>query len=628
MKNNYVVGNVVSIDGARINILMNEHSNLESFHYDDKIYDGISAGSYIGIIRGSNKIIGRVEKEFLEDKNNDPSVHEFSRNRFERHLEVRIIGNIYNSKFEFGIKIFPMIFNEAVLLTGEEVTQILRKDSPTSNSTIRIGKNVFNNSYVELDWDKLFNTHIGIFGNTGSGKSNTLAKLYTELFNLEKHKIKENFDEKSKFFIIDFNGEYINEGILRNKKKCFDLSTRTNKKNSDMTNDNKKLPLTKHAFWDVETLSILFSATEKTQKPFLGAAVNYFTDIDDQDITTKKIIEGLGESFYNIFKANNNRESLKLLLKSLDIINFEVIGEENWLKCLWHSQAQTYYLDLEKLGSKKYINNKSNDEILEKKNDFEDELNNKYKLKINELKTTDKLKIIISCYLIYCLSYGKANYEHIIPLIQRIESRSNFIDNTIRLCENIHNEWETLNIISLRNCNSEAKKILPLLIAKQLYNEHKNKSADDIKIESTLHLIIDEAHNILSSESSGEDESWKDYRLDVFEEIIKEGRKFGFYITLASQRPHDISPTIISQLHNYFIHRLVNDNDLKMIANTINSLDNISKSQIPDLAPGQCIITGTSFELPLLIQVAKLAEEKSPSSDNADLLRLWMKKQA
>ena len=67
----------------------------------------------------------------------------------------------------------------------------------------------------------------------------------------------------------------------------------------------------------------------------------------------------------------------------------------------------------------------------------------------------------------------------------------------------------------------------------------------------------------MSNKSNNESVKWKDYRLEVFEEIIKEGRKFNFYITIASQRPADISPTIISQIHNYFIHRLVNENDLK-----------------------------------------------------------------
>lgn len=84
----------------------------------------------------------------------------------------------------------------------------------------------------------------------------------------------------------------------------------------------------------------------------------------------------------------------------------------------------------------------------------------------------------------------------------------------------------------------------------------------------TFHLIIDEAHNILSMQSTRELETWKDYRLELFEEIIKEGRKFGFYLTLSSQRPADISPTIMSQIHNFFIHRLVNDRDLLLLEHT------------------------------------------------------------
>ena len=61
----------------------------------------------------------------------------------------------------------------------------------------------------------MFNTHIGIFGNTGSGKSNTLAKIYTELFNLENREIANNFNDKSKFVIFDFNGEYVNESDIK-----------------------------------------------------------------------------------------------------------------------------------------------------------------------------------------------------------------------------------------------------------------------------------------------------------------------------------------------------------------------------------------------------------------------------
>ncbi len=277
----------------------------------------------------------------------------------------------------------------------------------------------------------------------------------------------------------------------------------------------------------------------------------------------------------------------------------------------------------EKKANKLYVNSLSNEYILEKRQNLQNVLEgDEFVKRINDLTVTQKLRIAVNSHLIYCLAYGKVFFEHINPLIQRIEARSSFIEKTLYLSTNPEN-WGVLTVISFRNCNSDTKKMLPLLIAKQLYDTHKEDISETDEISSTVHLIIDEAHNILSEQSTREDESWKDYRLEVFEEIIKEGRKFGFYLTLASQRPSDISPTIISQIHNYFIHRLVNEQDLKMIANTVSSLDAVSRSQIPALAPGQCIITGTSFEMPLLIQVEKLPRDESPNSENADLLSLW-----
>ncbi len=138
-----------------------------------------------------------------------------------------------------------------------------------------------------------------------------------------------------------------------------------------------------------------------------------------------------------------------------------------------------------------------------------------------------------------------------------------------------------------------------------------------------MHLTIDEAHNVLSMQSTGEHESWKDYRLELFEEIIKEGRKFGMFLTLSSQRPADISPTIMSQIHNFFIHRLVNDRDIFLLENTITTLDGLSKGLIPNLAKGCCVVTGTSFDIPKIIQFNRLKEAHQPDSDDVNLTKLW-----
>ena len=91
----------------------------------------------------------------------------------------------------------------------------------------------------------------------------------------------------------------------------------------------------------------------------------------------------------------------------------------------------------------------------------------------------------------------------------------------------------------------------------------------------------------------------------------------------SSQRPADISPTIISQVHNFFLHRLVNDRDLQLIENTISTLDYSSRTLIPTLAKGCCVVTGTAFELPMILKVDPLIKDHRPSSDDVDLEKLW-----
>ena len=622
MKISYVVGNVIEVNGTKVKILMNDRTDLEQIHYNGTYYAGVSNGSYIGIIRGANRIIGRVEREYLEDLLKDPINHAFTKGRYQRIIEVSIIGNLIKGKIEYGLKLFPLIYAEVTLLTFEEISTILTANKVVDDNMIPIGRTMSSSVPIGLPWQRLFNTHVGVFGNTGSGKSNTLAKIYTELFNLdEQNNIQ--LQDKSKFFVIDFNGEYVGESILNNQKKVIRLAT--NRENGE------KLKLPSKYFWNIETLAILFSATEKVQKPFLNNAIKYFIDNETKDISIDKLIIGIGSAFYNVFKCNNNPQSLLLLNKVIDNIE-EITNKkrgELWptniidiISLQWHSSCHTYY---DARTKDNYVNRKTEEELKLYKKVFQEHLKTAFATDEVRGNVAINHKIIISviCQLIYCLSYNTVQYDFIAPLLSRIESQSAIINRIFEISDAGDNSNAILTVVSLRDCNTTAKKLIPLLLTNYLYDLQKGSIERDSNITHTTHFIIDEAHNILSEQSKREDQAWKDYRLEVFEEIIKEGRKFGFYVTLASQRPADISPTIMSQIHNYFIHRLVNDNDLLMISNTISSLDTVSKKQIPTLAPGQCVITGTSYELPILVQVKKLLPEESPNSENADLFNLW-----
>jgi len=210
--NNYIVGNVISVDGLKITILMHQNTNMLSYFYNGVYYRGVNIGEYIGITRGPYKIVVRVEKEYLIDKFGDNQDQTYSINRFERHIEASVIGSFFKGNFIFGIRCLPMIFNEVILLTEDEISQVIGCGLNKNKEVyfVNIGNSVQENIKVDIPINGLYNSHIGVFGNTGSGKSNTLTKLYTELFNHNDLDV----TKKSKFIILDFNGEYTGSNVF------------------------------------------------------------------------------------------------------------------------------------------------------------------------------------------------------------------------------------------------------------------------------------------------------------------------------------------------------------------------------------------------------------------------------
>ena len=101
--------------------------------------------------------------------------------------------------------------------------------------------------------------------------------------------------------------------------------------------------------------------------------------------------------------------------------------------------------------------------------------------------------------------------------------------------------------------------------------------------------------------------------------MIKEGRKFGVFLCLASQRPSDISPTITSQIHNYFIHKLVNPNDIERIRRTVSFMGEGSLAMLSALGQGECIVSGPSLYMPQFVYIEQLNEANQPNSSDLDL---------
>lgn len=582
------VGEVIAVRGVVVTLKIFEVSSKDTLYHDGDKYKGISIREYISIQRGFRDIICIIEGEYIDENKVEK---EENKTYYIRKIEAKPIGYFEQEKFYEGIKFLPMIKDVAFLLKENKISEIYSREQ--SNGFV-IGKMLKEEIPISLPWQKLFNTHIGIFGNTGSGKSNTLAKLYTVLFEQKLEAI----NNKSKFVILDFNGEYTANQLVGLESKNT-LQLNTNNEGQD------KFPLHENEFWSSETLSILFQATANTQRPFLNRVINGRKKFIEN---SESLLTYIKKTFKVVFTAAAPKaDTLDLLRSIIHILNISELS--NKLKDItWMGHPNNTfkingtYFNADGIGYESVFGTTVNNMV------------------IGELNPFDELIIRTNLQLINDLIYGYVQFEHIQPLLKRIEASLSSLKKVVSI-ENEQNQSKLLTVVSLRKCNQEIKKVLPLLIAKHFYHQHKDTVENPPN--KTMHLIIDEAHNILSQQSTREQESWKDYRLELFEEIIKEGRKFGMFITLSSQRPADISPTIISQLHNFFIHRLVNDRDLFLLDNTISTLDKLSRSLIPNLSKGSCIVTGTSFDLPMILQIDRLEREKQPDSEDVNLEVLW-----
>ncbi|WP_207286408.1 ATP-binding protein [Pseudomonas sp. FW300-N2A2] len=586
------VGEVIAVHGTKLVLKIDEQSSKETLFYEGQKYKGVSIREYLSIQRGFRDIICMVEGEFLDESRSE--MHD-GRQTFVRKVEARPIGYFDHSGFTQGIKYLPMIQDAAYLLPEEKIRSIFDRKA---DGDFRIGSMLKEEIAVGLPWNRLFNSHIGIFGNTGSGKSNTLAQLYTVLFDQKLPLI----TGKSRFIILDFNGEYGGEQLTAaDHKTVYQLTTLTN---PDLEDPSSRFPLAPNEFWELETMSLLFQATPNTQKPFLNRV-----------ITGKQRFGGNRGSLATYAKLMFQRSFCAGEVKTatLDLMRAvarrmgnqqvqDLLADVTWFRNGARFACRGVWIDPDGRNYEQHIA------------PIIDTLN------VERLDEFDELVLRVNLQLISDLNAGYVQFEHIQPLLKRVESSLASLRKVLSIADDIPHE-RLLTVISMRRCNNEVKKVLPLLFAKHYYNNHKATVANPP--DRTVHLIIDEAHNILSEQSSRESETWKDYRLEQFEEIIKEGRKFGMFITIASQRPADISSTIVSQLHNFFIHRLVNERDLYLIDNTISTLDPLSRSLIPALSQGCCVVTGTAFELPMVIQVDRLPSNKQPASEDVDLDRLW-----
>ena len=623
----FLVGRVTAVQGRSIQVSVDKSKNNSHLLFKGDVLRNVSVGGYLKITKGFSELIVKVDGEQVEEDRSSNSSYRSSADKVARTLSVSLIGFFRKTgRFERGVRELPLIDNECFLLTHEEFNRVHNfvddEDTPIDIGALAMERG----QRVEVGIDAMFASHIGIFGNTGSGKSYTLAKLYYELF--QRMKGQPQFLAHARFVLIDFNGEYIDKEPDGDQNPSthiiVDDTLKTEYKLSTRKADGEdKLPLSQAAVTDPTFWTVLLDATEKTQAPFLQRTLE--SDYWDRKLTTPDDLSTIiGDLVYAATKSTDSSFDKHVIINFLGEIAvclgagapqelYDLTDEFN-TSLSFHSMSKAFYWGIRPTWTW------SNDEAQDAQwRQLTSERIADLPLDFSELKDIDlvRFKIVIQYYS--DIIRGFANKEHLGPLIKRLETRIPDIKKLIRIEENALLA-KSLTVVSLKDVKLSMRKVLPMILCKQLYENKKNT---DVESGEYLNLIIDEAHNILSSDSARESEAWRDYRLETFEEIIKEGRKFGVFLTLASQRPHDISETIISQLHNYFLHRLINNLDIHAVERAVSYLDRVSFESLPILPTGTCVLSGISAQVPVVVDIDRMPIENEPNNKTMSPTNRW-----
>lgn len=624
---NKSLGVIVGVDGNISQVGMYSMSNESQFLWNGELLEGPKVGALLTILQNDVKIIAKVVNEKIMDQQNSVKSEEFdnrySKNSVNRIVSLRMQGVIENNSFKVTSSYVPMIGNEVTITSKKDIDLIygIKKDAPS----IFIGKTIFENKELDIPINEVFASHIGIFRNTGSGKSNTLHMLYSQLFD---SKYKTNLFERSSFFIFDFNGEYRGEnifGLNESRRRILNINTREIKKSD-------KVFIDKDTFLDPDILIMLFDAKSGTQAPFLLNALKKYKANDGNNDELAGIEVGLLKKLLSDFKhttPNIEEEWIEIFEKSLykyvknsgkaQIVREKLIDlkELQKIKSTGNITASnTIYFKKERF----FYQGESFSSLA---NDFFGDLKEILIYCFDCCDEFERLEVFLAFQKIFATAWNNTLTDYLGFLFNRITNVLKDLGDVIIVGDKneFKNYYKSVNIISFLHSNLTVKRVIPMLVAKMIYNKQKN-AASGTNIKQTTHLIIDEAHNILGSVRSKSD-YWQNKRLVAFEEIVKEGRKFGFFLTIASQRPADISPTIMSQLHNFFIHRLVNEKDLAMIENTMPTLDRTSFGMIPSLGQGETVLTGRAFPISIFAHVSHASKEYRPKSDDIILTDIW-----
>ena len=623
-----VIGKVVAINSDRFSVeLLSGLDNFNVNGYDD-IHYFAQLNSYVIVPYQNYYIVAEVSGVREKDLNvpfSNPTEQILSKIQTGKYLEVLPIGTIKDDQFDFGVSVYPTLYSDVLYIKEQELDTIFKTNSnkkPIGNdkymyTSLPIGKSIIFPDYeVKIDIDKFFGSHSAVLGNTGSGKSCTIASMLQTLYKLEN-----NSATGSTFIFFDVNGEY--KQAFENLKDNKDIQVTNFSIDTEATNEKFQLP---HWFLNIDEWALLLKASEKSQLPILRNALG-FTQKLSKDVIYHIYACNIMYVFENWDSPVAKRQRIVSLIQKAKFpsdkpVDFSSFNAQygNFGDRAGDPQAAKKEEDF-KISVRQYIKEdividlKFNSNYFEFK-DLEQALENA--ILYEEYHGNKQIRDYCSSMITRFKSIKEREDFKFLTTTQNDKSIDEYIYSLLGIEKQEDNaiKKNQVIIIDLNSANDETVEVISCVISRLIFE--KLKTAKD-RNQFPINLVLEEAHRYISTESG---KIFGDANR-IFERIAKEGRKYGMFLLVSSQRPSELSRTVLSQCSNFIVHRIQNPEDLSHIRQITPHISETILKRLPSIPTQHALIFGHSVNLPTTFKVNEA--NPKPKSDNNEISKNWFK---
>jgi hypothetical protein len=677
------IGKVVSVTtiSAKVELHAEEKSPVRS--YPGGLSTVAQIGAYLLFPIGSGEhtvsvLTGAFEHEGYEPDAQGGMTLQLAKPR--RTLSANLLGTLDGSgRFLRGITIYPTLETPALIPDQNQLrailTEISSNDEKRSVKTVLIGISpIYERIEIGMSIDDLFSRPLAIIGNTGSGKSWSVASVIQRVNSC----IGEKDKTLSKFIVLDINGEY---------SKAFAKDKSAREANKTYINGKKfTLPLW---LFELQEFIKYFGASTATQIPILERVITFIReDSYDEKRANEQQIAGLKpkEIRRSLRQVDMAIEYVRKLKNCAQIVDGNYIGtkakesfkniraiKKNWgdyVKGKYEATDETVRSSVKQL-TETLIHKTDLLHYVDKKSPAPGEVKDPYDALPVELgnQITEFCEVFepvlerihenilieaglptITADTPVMFDPGKLNNSDAFDLAisgMRGEERIKEYIATLRLrirrmlqdkrWKVFREKWnqEPSDIIGeligegsdrsnfvIIDCSMLAYDVLPFfcgIIGRLLLEVRENAKPEDRTVQPWV-LVLEEAHNYLKPRREGEDMGTTLSR-ESYERIAKEGRKFGLSLVVASQRPADVSETVLSQCANFVVHRIQNPTDIEYFKKILPSGSRDILDQVSILIPGEALLIGSATNVPCRVKV--IAPHPEPQSDTSKPSEGW-----